>query len=1135
MEALTKGIQAAMEKRMQSATKDISELLSSSGDINQNIKDCLSRQDSPLPIMTVLQMNLAKAEKGSQQEKALSYIFNVMNQELLQKKVPTVLKVLSTLLATPEAPVRRKVLKDHLAAMEAEGHRVEADLSSAIVELVREAEVQFTGQNVETPQRVETLELIRRTAIDAGVVIAEVYGDEDSFLEQDMFTNELGPLFEALSRTLRGRDVPAMARGRGGGLPACPSEDQRQAVAALHRRGLAEGLLLLGAGDLEGPLAAAAEAHAAAALVLVRRSAVGTEERLPSGRSLWEVLVGPLPEPAAALAFRRPLALWALDAEPGPGSDAAAAACEETVCIALSPGPEAGGSEAAVAAAMAELQEDGLAVVGLRLAFPDQAAAQAAASVSLRSAVRPGRAVLLLAVRGPHALCVWRSLLGPVDPQLARRTDPASLNARFGGVGRGEAVAFTPPSSSSRALVDVIWGFGGRVDAGSPALPTRPAHAIFLAQPRTYSLELSGQLSFGAAGSVLSGMLFRMGHVVSLTADAAAGTFLATGVREGGSAFAGSCVRLLAAPPADASELAATSPVARRRPVDAIGVAAVPREPPHGLGLALNAAPPPATGPEAEEACRLGDPEPLVLGIRPRGAAAAALLLREVCDDLFAKFGPDGGQSPGSQEARPPGLSAGCGVDLLGVRLFDSRSLADAAAGAGPGAQRALDAGLAALRGFRSFAQVVRRAGDAASDCWWAAAEAGGPAVLLCLRGEGLIERFRSFFAREWKLSAVANGDILFSPDLRAARQARHAFFAGQGRGPVAPTFPPSDLRCPQRFEGAPAREAVPQLTAAVLLPPTVDAALFRVLTAVEQHGFALVAAVASGGLSRPTARLLFDQEVEDGHLEAGDLDAFGAAAGCGAEGPDAEGSFRCVWLLLSRPCAVKRLAQLCGHGDPAVNQRHLYASLRSGRERVQNGIRCATSRASAEALLGTLGDELGAHVAPPGHPGDRRLGVEECERTPECSLVAVALADGSEVAVAHVLRELHVAATGRGLALVGLRALGAGLGPASAVWPGLRGSLPQLLGSWRDARPSAAGVAERARDGGPFLLAVCEGPRCVDHARAALAAVVEAAQGPAGGLEHYASATPGEGAADVAHLFGELFGAKHYVVAGAV
>ena len=51
--------------------------------------------------------------------------------------------------------------------------------------------------------------------------------------------------------------------------------------------------------------------------------------------------------------------------------------------------------------------------------------------------------VLLLALRGPHALATWRSLLGPADPGLARMTDPLSLNARFGGEGRSEAASLT--------------------------------------------------------------------------------------------------------------------------------------------------------------------------------------------------------------------------------------------------------------------------------------------------------------------------------------------------------------------------------------------------------------------------------------------------------------------------------------------------------------------------------------------------------------------------------------------------------------------------------------------------------------------------------------------------------------------
>ena len=41
--------------------------------------------------------------------------------------------------------------------------------------------------------------------------------------------------------------------------------------------------------------------------------------------------------------------------------------------------------------------------------------------------------VLALAVRGPHARSVWLDALGPADPVLARRTDPTSLCALYGG------------------------------------------------------------------------------------------------------------------------------------------------------------------------------------------------------------------------------------------------------------------------------------------------------------------------------------------------------------------------------------------------------------------------------------------------------------------------------------------------------------------------------------------------------------------------------------------------------------------------------------------------------------------------------------------------------------------------------
>ena len=762
------------------------------------------------------------------------------------------------------------------------------------------------------------------------------------------------------------------------------SAEQREALTLIHEHGLAEGLLLVPAKTLASSGAPDIVcAYTAAVLLLVRGTVADTMGmRLPCGYPLSEVLIGPLPSLSLASLLKKPLALWGHDERASDtlcgGQDTSSApevlGCSpggetESVCIAMY---ERRGDmgEGALRAILEELEDEGLTLVGMRLAFPEPKSEHAVVSTAFRAVVRAGHPVLLLAVRGPHALSIWRTLLGPSDPQLARRTDPASLNARFGGQGRDEVAALAPSSSIARAQADMAWAFGGRIDAKSPALPKDAVHAVVLAAPRTYALALvGGPVTFAAVGSLLGGLLLRAGRIVSLEADSQGEKITVAAVREGGGAFVKNCGRLLMPPPTDifGSEMAGvrspswSSPTANEHAVvgnsgtSLVGLESTLCEIPPYCGLVMSYTPLPEVG-MAEEACRLGEPEVLVIGLRPRGAAAVPLLLQSVCNGLFTKFGPFGPDGCPS----PPGLAIGGAVDLLAVRNFDFGALVSVAGlltdvtGSSSGRgdmQKALTACLEALRGFRNFEQVVRRAPDDSCIGWWEASEAGGPTTLLCFRGEGLIGRFKAFLAREWKLPAVIAGDVFFSPSLHVARQAYHCFFSSIKQPFFSPSVPQEDLRSMLRFQAQVpelklaedmlfARSLSPQLTVAVLMPPTLDTVLFRLLTSAEQQGFRLVAAVMAGGLPKSMAQPLFEQEVADGHLKAGDWESFCESVGChissGKQGEeleeeDDEDHFKCVWLVLSRHQAVKRLAQLCGHGDPAVNQQHLHASLRLG------------------------------------------------------------------------------------------------------------------------------------------------------------------------------------------------------------
>jgi len=191
---LQASIQVSMEKRMESAKQDIDDLLKSSGNIDDNIRETLGKQESPLPIMALMQMNMAAAQQKGQEKQlqALAYVFNGMNTEL-EKQVPVANRVLMKLLGMEDKQARREVLVNHVG----QGGNSK-ELAEAIVKLVADAEEQFAtvGSGPEGETRSGTLELIRKVAIDAALMIGEELGDS----EQDKFTEQLQPLFDAMER-----------------------------------------------------------------------------------------------------------------------------------------------------------------------------------------------------------------------------------------------------------------------------------------------------------------------------------------------------------------------------------------------------------------------------------------------------------------------------------------------------------------------------------------------------------------------------------------------------------------------------------------------------------------------------------------------------------------------------------------------------------------------------------------------------------------------------------------------------------------------------------------------------------------------------------------------------------------------
>ncbi|XP_002738289.2 dynein axonemal assembly factor 8-like [Saccoglossus kowalevskii] len=70
--------------------------------------------------------------------------------------------------------------------------------------------------------------------------------------------------------------------------------------------------------------------------------------------------------------------------------------------------------------------------------------------------------IIALALRGHCARSKWLDAVGPSDPQLARRTDPNSLCAKYGGQSRDESWLFCP-RNPARINSELSRWFGGRV------------------------------------------------------------------------------------------------------------------------------------------------------------------------------------------------------------------------------------------------------------------------------------------------------------------------------------------------------------------------------------------------------------------------------------------------------------------------------------------------------------------------------------------------------------------------------------------------------------------------------------------------------------------------------------------------
>lgn len=206
-ELLTMGVQASMDKRMQTARADIDALLQSDGDIDQNIRDCLKEQDTPLPIMAVLQMNYEKSRSSGAEEQAaaMQYVLQIMSDEL-ESQVPLANRLINQLLGCPDAASRKTRIREILLQADkrtfGSSKVTVKEISAALVQLVEDAVERYSkddGSEASAATNKQalkgTLELVRKVGIDCGVVVGEVNGAET----QEEFVGALTPLFEALS------------------------------------------------------------------------------------------------------------------------------------------------------------------------------------------------------------------------------------------------------------------------------------------------------------------------------------------------------------------------------------------------------------------------------------------------------------------------------------------------------------------------------------------------------------------------------------------------------------------------------------------------------------------------------------------------------------------------------------------------------------------------------------------------------------------------------------------------------------------------------------------------------------------------------------------------------------------------
>lgn len=113
----------------------------------------------------------------------------------------------------------------------------------------------------------------------------------------------------------------------------------------------------------------------------------------------------------------------------------------------------------------------GLDLAGVRLVYPtpelmNLPKTDNASALSELELLNNVGAVLALCIRGHAARSIWLDAIGPSDPALARKTDPNSLCALYGGDSRDECLLFCP-RTPARVQTELVRWFGGRVPPGN--------------------------------------------------------------------------------------------------------------------------------------------------------------------------------------------------------------------------------------------------------------------------------------------------------------------------------------------------------------------------------------------------------------------------------------------------------------------------------------------------------------------------------------------------------------------------------------------------------------------------------------------------------------------------------------------